>query len=115
VSHNADRHPRRNWSNQPPGRGGRDRAARGSNRHRNPDASRPADRDLNDDISRLSEAEERDLHFNGHPLFRQRPLHELCSPGWCRYKTEAENCADLESWYRSQNRELGKDDPEAEP
>ena len=41
-----------------------------------------------------------------------RPLHELCSPGWCRYKTEAENCADLD-WYLRQDRELGQDDPEA--
>ena len=43
-----------------------------------------------------------------------RPLHELCPPGGCRYKTLAENCADLDAWYRAQDREPDHDDPEAE-
>ena len=40
------------------------------------------------------------------------PLHELCSPGGCRYRTEAENGADLDAWYR-QDREPDQDEPEA--
>jgi hypothetical protein len=71
-------------------------------------------RGLSDDVRRLSRREERDLHFNGHPRYNMRPLHDLCSPGGCRYLTEAENCADLEAWYGLQNAEADRDDPEAD-
>ena len=65
-----------------------------------------------EDIRRLSAAEERDLHFNGYPRHGMRPLHELCPPGGCQYKTLAENFADLDRHIR-QDREPGHDDPEA--
>ena len=41
-----------------------------------------------------------------------RPLHELCPPGGCQYKTLAENFADLD-WHIREDREPGHDDPEA--
>jgi hypothetical protein len=76
-------------------------------------ASPPARRGPSEDIRHLSEGEERDLHFNGYPPYNMQPLHELCYPGGCQYKTEAENCADLEDWYASAGL-TAEDDPEAE-
>jgi hypothetical protein len=75
--------------------------------------ARPAG-EPSDDIRHLSLREERDLHFKGDSRYDMRPLHELCSPGGCRYKTEAENCADLEAWFSCKDRDAGREDPEAE-
>jgi hypothetical protein len=75
-----------------------------------PDASSP--REPTEDIRRLSAAEERDLHFNGYPRHGMRPLHELCPPGGCQYKTLAENFADLD-WHISQDRDPDHGGPEA--
>ena len=66
-----------------------------------------------EDIRHLSQGEERDLHFNGYPPYNMQPLHELCYPGGCRYKTDADNCADLEDWYASAE-PTAEGDPEAE-
>ena len=79
---------------------------------RDPGASLPAGTGPSEDVFQLSEREERDLHFNGYPPYNMGPLHELCSPGHCRYGTEAENGADLDAWYR-QDREPDQDEPEA--
>jgi hypothetical protein len=75
-----------------------------------PDAASP--REPTEDLRRLSQAEERDLHFNGYPRHGMRPLHELCPPGGCQYKTLAENFADLDQHIR-EDPGLGHDDPEA--
>lgn len=103
----------RDWENDPHSIAGRDWAPDDA-WDPDPDARPPAGNALNDDLRRLSEAEEGHLHFHGHPHYNMRPLHDLCFPGGCRYKTEAENCADLEAWYRSLDREARRDDPEAE-
>jgi hypothetical protein len=84
---------------------------------RRPDSDRraapPVGSAPSEDIRQLSYGEERDLHFNGYPPHHMQPLHELCYPGGCQYKTEAENCADLEDWYASTEL-TAEDDPEAE-
>jgi hypothetical protein len=65
------------------------------------------------DVRQLSDAEERDLHFNGYPAHGMRPLHELCPVGGCQYKTLDQNLADLDEALR-QDREPDQADPEAE-
>jgi hypothetical protein len=74
-----------------------------------PAAGRPSEA-----LRDLSEAEERDLHFNGNPPYGMLPLHELCYQGFCRYKSEAENRADLEGWHAWATM-AAEADPEAEP
>jgi hypothetical protein len=108
---NPDRDPRRgrgrNWrihNTRPAGDSRRPRRDR--------DASPPVS--PSEDIRQLSHGEERDLHFNGDPRYDTLPLHELCSPGGCQYKTEAENWADLEAWFLQHDLAPGKEDPEAE-
>ena len=100
MTDNPDLGPRRNWDND------RDRGTEHdwpADDPRHPDhdrnASPPADSGPSEDIRHLSYGEERDLHFNGHPPYNMQPLHELCYPGGCQYKTDAENGADLEAWY----------------
>jgi hypothetical protein len=85
-------------------------AAGGRHPGRNPDS--PSPRDPTEDLRQLSLAEERDLHFSGFPPYDLQPLHELCPPGGCQYKTLAENIADLD-WLIAQDRAPGHDDPEA--
>ena len=92
------------WGNDPPWHPGHDRAG-ANDWHRG---------SLGEDLTRLSEGDERDLHFNGYPPHNLQPLHDLCAPGGCRYKTQAENCADLDAWFRVQNREPDQRDREAE-
>jgi hypothetical protein len=104
----------REWGNGPARGTGRDRAAGGAwYPGRDPGAPPPAGAGPSEDLRQLSEREERDLHFNGYPQYNMWPLHELCSPGGCRYRTEAENSADLDAWYRAQDREPDPDEPEA--
>ena len=65
-----------------------------------------------EDIRQLSPGEERDLHVNGFPPYDLRPLHELCPVGGCPHKSLEENIADL-GWLIAQDRQPGRDDPEA--
>jgi len=76
------------------------------------DPGGPPPRDPTEDIRQLSPGEERDLHFNGFPPYDLRPLHELCPVGGCQYKSLEENIADLD-WLIAQDRQPGRDDPEA--
>jgi hypothetical protein len=87
-------------------------AGRARHLGRDPDASPAFSSGPDDDLRRLTPGEERDLHFNGFPRYDMRPLHDLCSPGGCQYKTRAENLADLDAWYLGQDREPDQDDPE---
>ena len=108
MTDNPDPGPRRDWDND------RDWTADDTryfdrDRHASPDAGGGP----SEDIHQLSYGEERDLHFNGYPPYNMQPLHELCYPGGCRYKTEAENCADLDAWYASME-PTAEGDPEAE-
>jgi hypothetical protein len=90
---------------------GRDQPA-GQPRYPGRDPNASSSGEPTEDIRRLSAAEELDLHFNGYPRHGMRPLHELCPPGGCQYKTLAENFADLD-WHILQDRGHGHDDPEA--
>jgi hypothetical protein len=65
-----------------------------------------------EDIRQLSPGEERDLHLNGFSRYGLLPLHELCPVGGCQFKTLKENIADLD-WLIGQDRQPGRDDPEA--
>ena len=101
--------------NDPLWRPGHDRSADDWHRDGGPAISAHRGGSLGEDLTRLSEGDERDLHFNGYPPHNLQPLHELCAPGGCRYKSQAENCADLDAWFRVQNHEPDQRDPEAEP
>lgn len=114
MSDNTNPGPGRDWDNDPPWGAG-DRAPDDWHRNRNPGTPPHRGGSLSDDLGRLSEGDERDLHFNGYPHQNMRPLHELCAPGGCRFKSQAENCADLDTWFRTQDREPDHGDPEAEP
>jgi hypothetical protein len=78
-------------------------------------AASPTLRDAFAGRYRLTQAGERYLHFNG--AYYDGPYlvidHDRCLTGGCRYQTEAENLADLDAWYLSQDREPDQDDPEA--
>ena len=103
--------PRHRWGNGRKRAADRDQAASQA-RSLGHDSGASSPSEPTEDIRRLSVAEERDLHFNGYPRHGMRPLHELCPPGGCQYKTLAENFADLD-WHIRQDREPDRGGPEA--